>query len=169
MIDVAEDPLLIFRLPWILLPASFALLWLSAWIGASGFNRLRSQVGEAREDFVVVQGATLTLLGLIIGFTFSMAIGRYDLRKNYEEAEANAIGTAYLRADLLPVEDAAKIRSLLLRYLDQRVLFYTRQDPQDLKQVDAATAKLQAELWSAVATPADCAADPGRWRSWWPV
>jgi hypothetical protein len=38
--------------------------------------------------------ATLTLLALIVGFTFSMAVSRYDLRKNYEEAEANAIGTA---------------------------------------------------------------------------
>ncbi len=42
------------------------------------------------------------LLGLIIGFSFSMAISRYDQRKNYEEAEANAIGTEYVRADLLP-------------------------------------------------------------------
>ena len=41
--------------------------------------------------------ASLTLPGLIIGFTFSMAIDRYDQRKNYEEAEANAIGTEYLR------------------------------------------------------------------------
>ena len=42
-----------------------------------------------------MQAATLTLLGLIIGFSFSMAIGRYDLRRTYEEAEANAIGTEY--------------------------------------------------------------------------
>jgi hypothetical protein len=43
----------------------------------------------------VVPAATLTLLGLIIGFSFSMAINRYDQRKNYEEAEVNAIGTEY--------------------------------------------------------------------------
>jgi hypothetical protein len=48
-----------------------------------------------------------------------MTISRYELRKNYEEAEANAIGTEYLRAYLLPGDDA-----LLSKYLDQRILFY---------------------------------------------
>jgi hypothetical protein len=55
----------------------------------------------------------LTLLGLIIGFSFSMAVNRYDQRKPYEQAEANAIGTEYVRADLLPVADAAKVHTLL--------------------------------------------------------
>ncbi len=53
-----------------------------------------------------------------------MAINRYDQRKNYEEAEANAIGTEYVRADLLPAADAAKVSALLRKYLDQRILFY---------------------------------------------
>jgi hypothetical protein len=65
---------------------------------------------DLREDFSVILSATLTLLGLLIGFSFSMAISRYDERKNYEEAEANAIGTEYVRADLLPAADAAKVR-----------------------------------------------------------
>jgi hypothetical protein len=46
----------------------------------------------------------MTLLALIIGFTFSMAVSRYDQRRTLEEAEANAIGTEYLRADLLPAD-----------------------------------------------------------------
>ena len=50
-----------------------------------------------------------------------MAISRYDLRKNYEEAEANAIGTEYVRAGLLPAADAAVVRALLRKYLDLRV------------------------------------------------
>lgn len=56
--------------------------------------------------------ATLTLLGLIIGFSFSMAINRYDQRKIDEEEEADAIGTEYTRADLLPPADAVKVRAL---------------------------------------------------------
>ena len=63
---------------------------------------------EERADFGVVLSATLTLLGLLIGFSFSMAVSRYDQRKNLEEAEANAIGTEYVRADLLPTGDATK-------------------------------------------------------------
>src|SRR5262245_10726477 len=71
---------------------------------------------DDQEGFSTVRNATLTLLGLIIGFSFSMAVTRYDQRKNYEEAEANAIGTEYVRADLLPAEDAGKVRKLLIRY-----------------------------------------------------
>ena len=62
----------------------------------------RLQTRTSGRTSTSVQAAALTLLGLIIGFSFSMATGRYDLRKSYEEAEANAIGTEYVRADLLP-------------------------------------------------------------------
>ena len=132
---------------------SFFTLWLSAMIGAS-FSRRGQKLEEKREDIGVILAATLTLLGLIIGFTFSMAIERYDQRKNYEEAEANAIGTEYVRADLLPATDAARVRALLGKYLDQRVLFYMTRDKQRLAQINAHTAQLQAELWSAVKEPA---------------
>ncbi len=130
------------------------MLWLSAWIGATRFRGFRAQIAERHDDFGIIQGATLTLLGLIIGFTFSMAMGRYDQRKNYEEEEANAIGTEYLRADMLPAADAAKVRALLVRYLDQRVLFYTVRDEQQIREINAETGRLQAQLWSAVVTPA---------------
>jgi hypothetical protein len=97
----------------------------------------------------------LTLLGLIIGFTFSMAGTRYDQRKNLEEEEANAIGTEYVRADLLPADAAEKVRGLLRSYLEQRVLFYTYTSDDQLREVNATTAKLQAELWEAVKAPAE--------------
>jgi len=160
MINLGDYPLLVFRHPLILFPVSFFVLWLSAWIGASRFKELKTQVAELQDDFGVIQGATLTLLGLIIGFTFSMALGRYDQRKNYEEQEANAIGTEYVRADLLPAADAAKVRGLLLSYLNQRVLFYTIHDDQQLEQINAKTAILQAELWSAVRVPASAQPTP---------
>jgi len=99
-------------------------------------------------DLGVVTAATLTLLGMIIGFSFSMAVSRYDQRKNDEEAEANAIGTEYLRADLLPAADAAKVRALLRSYLDQRILFYETRDAHQLRQIDAATAQLETDLRS---------------------
>jgi hypothetical protein len=79
-----------------------------------------------------------------------MAVSRYDQRKNYEEAEANAIGTEYVRADLLPVGDADKVRALLKKYLDQRILFYATGDHDRLAKINADTAELQNDLWSAV-------------------
>ncbi|MBV8626302.1 MAG: hypothetical protein JO371_00300 [Paraburkholderia sp.] len=86
---------------------------------------------DPRDSRRVRQAATLTLLGLIIGFTFSMALNRYDQRKNFGEEEASAIGTAYIRAALLPPDDAAKVRTLLASYLHQRILLYqlSRADP----------------------------------------
>jgi len=79
-----------------------------------------------------------------------MTITRYDQRKNYEEAEANAIGTEYVRAGLLPATDAVKVRELLKDYLDQRVLFYGTRDESHLRQIDSTTAQLQANLWSTI-------------------
>ena len=130
------------------------LLWIAARTGAYLRRRRADQEEGEREDLGVVLGASLTLLGLIIGFSFSMAINRYDQRKNLEEEETNAIGTEYLRAGLLPTADTAAVRALLKTYLDQRIGFYETRDESRLKQIDATTAQLQNDLWSAVRTPA---------------
>jgi len=135
--------------PFRVLLLSFVVMALAALAG----DQLRERVGaineEEKGDFNIVLGATLTLLGLIIGFSFSMALGRYDQRKNYEEAEANAIGTEYVRADLLPPGDAANVRALLKKYVDERILFYTTHDPRQLAKIDHDTPELQNQLWSA--------------------
>jgi hypothetical protein len=136
--------------PFLLLAVSLVTLWLSAHVGSFFRKRVRTLKEDEREYFTVVLTASLTLLALIIGFSFSMAISRYDQRKNYEEAEANAIGTEYVRADLLPPADAARVRELLGKYLGQRVSFYTTRNEHQLRQIDASTAQLQTELWSAV-------------------
>jgi hypothetical protein len=140
---ITDYPLLVFAL-------SFLVLWLAARIGASLRKKQRQIEQDEREDMGVIIAATLTLLGLIIGFSFSMAVSRYDQRKNYEEAEANAIGTEYVRAGLLPAADAEKVRALLRSYLDQRVRFYSIRDDRQLRQVDAVTAQLQADMWTMV-------------------
>ena len=124
------------------------------------FRKRRPLKRDERGDFDIVRNAALTLLALIIGFSFSMAVSRYDQRKNYEEAEANAIGTEYVRADLLPTADAMSVRELLRRYNDQRILFYQASDERQVKQIDADTEKLQAELWSAVVRAANTQPTP---------
>lgn len=136
--------------PVYVLLLSFLGLWFSALFGAFVRSHVRPLGEDVREDFAVIQAAILTLLSLLIGFTFSMAVNRYDQRKNYEEAEANAIGTEFVRVDLLPFPDAAKVQEMLRRYLDQRVLFYTTRDARQRLQIDSKTASLQNDLWSAV-------------------
>ena len=112
-------------------------------------SRVAVQVGDLSQ-FSIIQSATLTLLGLVIGFTFSMAVSRYDQRKNLEEEEANAIATEYLRAALLPEADAATVRVRLQQYLDQRIVWYSTTDEAQRRELDAATAKTQDELWEVV-------------------
>jgi hypothetical protein len=147
MDHLLDYPLLVFAL-------SFITLCLSVLVGAL-VRRGRAQEKSTHENYSIILAASLTLLGLIIGFSFSMATNRYDLRKNYEEAEANAIGTEYLRADLLPAAKAERVRLLLRKYTDQRILFYYTRDAQQLAQINAHTAQLQTELWSVVVESAE--------------
>ena len=146
--------------PLLILALSLSVSWFAAWLG--GFLRTKEEEREEvnRAEFKFVLGGTLTLLGLIIGFTFSMAVTRYDLRKNYEEQEANAIGTEYVRADLLPAADTAKVRALLKRYLDERIIQYKTRGNQRLREVDAQIAQLQSQMWSVVSAPAAAQPSP---------
>ena len=109
---------------------------------------------DERHDFDTVRATTMTLLALIIGFSFSMAVSRYDQRKTLEEAEANAIGTEYLRADLLPADLGSQARELLRKYLDLRIAFYEVIEETSGRKIDQDTATLQAELWAVVASAA---------------
>src|ERR1700761_9451638 len=113
-----------------------------------------------RTDFGVILAAPLPLLGLIIGFSFSMATARYDLRKTYEEAEANAIGTEYVRADLLPAAERAQVRSLLKQYTDLRIRFYRTREGDELQQINLETARMQNDLWAAASKPAAAQPSP---------
>ena len=113
-------------------------------------NRYHPKDAETTSDLGIIQTATLTLLGLIIGFTFSMAIERYDDRKVLEEAEANAIGTEYLRADLLPSKTAKQTKDLLEQYLEQRILFYSKQEPEKVHEIRQKTNDLQQALWDEI-------------------
>ena len=143
MTTILDYPLLL------VFPISFAVLALATWLGGR-YAASSKIVRESPEDFNVVQTATLTLLGLIIGFTFSMALNRYDQRKNLEEEEANAIGTAYLRADLVASPHAAKLRDALKQYAGVRVRYYTTRDAAELQAANAQAAKLQNDMWAAV-------------------
>ena len=148
--------------PLVVFVVTFFLLWFAAWIGGQ-FGLRRSDFSEdMRSDFGVIQSATLTLLGLIIGFSFSMAIGRYDLRKSYEEAEANAIGTEYVRADLLPPEEASVVRGLLREYTGLRVRFYNTRDLEELNQINQQTTEVQSRLWVAASRTATAQPTPVR-------
>ena len=140
---LANSPLLVFAISTVVLAAS-------VWFGNAVLSKYRTKDTETSVDLGIIQTATLTLLGLIIGFTFSMAIARYDLRQTYEEAEANAIGTEFLRADLLPSKNADSVKALLNDYLDQRILFYSDQNKETATQITRRTIALENALWNEI-------------------
>ena len=78
----------VIKFPLLVLVISLVVLWLAVRIGAALRKGRRSLEEHEREDYGLIMAAILTLLGLIIGFSFSMAITRYDQRKNLEEEEA---------------------------------------------------------------------------------
>lgn len=133
---------------------------LSVWFGNAVLSRYRTKDSETSQDLGVIQTATLTLLALIIGFTFSMAIDRHDQREVLEESEANAIGTEYLRADLLAPAAANKTKELLKEYVDQRILFYSKQPHEVIIKIRQRTEDLQEALWNEVLPHARAQANP---------
>ena len=145
--------------PFAVFAVALVTQWGAAFVGDLLRRRIRPLKKDEREDFDTVLAASLTLLALIIGFSFSMAVSRYDQRKNYEEAEANAIGTQYLRADLLPAEDAAKVRQFLKTYVDQRINFYLSKDRAS-REVNSDLVKAQSEVWATVVRAAAAQPSP---------
>ena len=141
------------NLPWVVLVISICALSLATYAGTY-VRAWRPLKDEARDSYNVILSASLTLLGLIVGFTFSMAGGRYDQRKNYEEAEANAIGTEWARTDLLPPAAAERVKIMLREYLVQRIAFYEESRESELDRIDAQTTQLQQQMWSVVVSVA---------------
>jgi hypothetical protein len=151
----------IMNYPLILAVSTLVLLSAFAWLGSVVRRRRKGDEDLEKDEYGVVLGATLTLLGLLIGFSFSMAIGRYDQRKDYEEEEANAIGTEYLRADLI-ADPAARsaVQAQLVQYLDLRIQRYQTHASVDVTELGNKTTQLQNEMWSTVRNAAVAQRDP---------
>src|SRR6476619_2062142 len=116
-----------------------------------------------REPFAVLQGALLGVVGLILAFGLSLAVGRYQDRRAAVVDEANAIGTTYLRAQMLAEPERTQSLALLMQYTDQAIRL-TSDVPESAyaKHVIATENLLQRRLWAlagqAVATsPVDTA------------
>src|SRR6185295_10265709 len=114
-----------------------------------GLARRARHPDEPPEGVRIIDGAILGLLGLSLAFTFSAASERLVVRRAQIVEEANAIGTAYLRIDVLPESDQPAIRDLFRRYLEARLEVFEKIP--NLAASNAALAKsvaLQREIWS---------------------
>jgi uncharacterized membrane protein len=117
-------------------------------------RRARRHQTEHPDQLAAIQGATLGLLALLLGFSFALAAGRFNDRVQLIVTEASAIETAWLRCDLLPDAERAELRRMLADYTDQRIIFYDAED--DASQVAAAVKSetLQAKMWSLISSEA---------------
>lgn len=129
-----------------------ALLFASIVIfgGECGFHigkRAKTTLGES--PFAVLQAAIFGLLGLLLAFSFSLGLARYDARRAEVINEANAIASAQLRSELLTPPAAAAVRTALKRYVDARIDF-ARQTVDERARAAAAgqSAALQRQIWN---------------------
>jgi len=103
------------------------------------------------------EGAVYGLLGLLVAFSFSGAAGRYDVRRHLVVDEANAIGTAWLRIDLLPTTAQPPLRDLFRQYVDARIETYSL--PLGDSPAAARAVALQRQIWSVSVAAARAAGD----------
>jgi hypothetical protein len=133
-------------------------LELGRWLGV---RRRRAEGDLAEPAAGAVDGAIFALLGLMIAFTFSGATGRFDDRRAQIVAEVNAIGTAYLRVDLLPAEVRPPLRELFRDYLRSRLATFRK-----LPDLEAARAEyersvgFQNDIWDLAIPAASSTGNP---------
>lgn len=134
------------------------VLGLALGAAEAGFRlgrRERPGIAAAHSQIGTIQASVLGVLALLLGFSFAMAASRFDARKQLVLDESNAIGTALLRARLLPEPHAQKIPALLRQYVDARLAFYQAGiDPAGLRAANDDTARLHEQLWLEAAAVA---------------
>lgn len=148
-----------FSLPsWIVALLLVAVIGAATAIGFAIGRYLRRHQEALREPFGVLQGALLGVVGLILAFGLTLAVGRYEDRRSATVAEANAIGTSYLRAQL--IAEPARSRSLvLLRHYVDLAIQVSKEVPGStgMRRTSAAEGAVQRRLWSLAGQSIDAA------------
>ena len=131
----------------------FALILTATEIGFRLGRKLETGTPESiKSQISTVEAAILGILALLLGFTVSMAVSRFETRKQLVLEEADAIGTSSLRAQLLPAPAGPEIQSLLRQYVDVRVQYGTTgNNLARLEDLNRQTARLQTEFWTRAA------------------
>lgn len=126
-----------------------------------GQRRARQDEENARAGLGAIEGAVFALLGLLIAFTFTGAAARFDHRRELISHEVNAIGTAWLRLDVVEPHSRAALRDLFRQYLDERLAAYrlAREPHRALAKLAEAQAT-QQRIWDAAIAAAQ--AEPGK-------
>ena len=132
--------------------ALFAALLVCLEVGRRAGRRAFGSTGAHPSGLGTVEAVTFGLLGLLLAFTFSGAAERLDTRRGQIVDEANALGTAWLRLDVLPASAQPKLRDMFRKYTDSRISVYRSFSESGLEAAQANYARstaLQQEIWTA--------------------
>lgn len=140
---------------WDMLLLIFGALVLASGVGKYLSGRQTALGAETDDGLTVVLGATLSLLGLLMGFLLSIAIGGYNTRVSAEENEAMAIGNAFQRTSLLATaQEQHQAERLLTSYLDLRIQFYSAPDAEERARLRMEAIQLQSKMWKFLSNAA---------------
>jgi hypothetical protein len=136
---------------FLFLPGMFFGVMLFVEIGRRfGIRRVAGSTESERVVETTIETAIYALLGLMLAFTFAGSASRFDARRAQTVQEANAIGTAYLRLDLLPAAAQPPLREKFRRYTETRIeVFQVLPDVEASNAATTRAAALQGEIWSA--------------------
>lgn len=134
---------------WLVATSLFVLLALVGELGYRIGIKWRIEEDQNRKEQMNATGSSLlVLLSLLVSFTLTMAVSRYDQRRELVVKEADAIGTTYLRAATLGPPYQQKLEQLLRSYVDARIDFFAAGvDPAQLEHAESQSSRLQQELW----------------------
>jgi len=147
----------IVHIPIYLLSAIiFFLILLFNWFGFKFKKRhLEKYPGRVPEDLGAVEGSMLGVMALLLGFTFSIAISKFETRRQITVDEANEIGTAILRCDMYPDSVRNPLRSDFKEYIETRISYYAVGDDEDkIKQEIVKAGEISGRIWKRVALQA---------------
>ena len=113
-------------------------------------RRMQSRSDDkSRSQTSTIQAALLAMLGLLLAFSFSMVLAHFDAREELVVNESLAIETTFLRSDFLPEPNRTAVTSLLRRYADAKIEFYSlAYDESKIRQINEKIKELQKQLWS---------------------
>ena len=132
----------------VLLAAMFVASLLGEWLSQRTGKKRKDENEDdgGKEGYIV--SATLGLLALLMGFTFSLAVDRFEARRMLVLEEANAIGTTYLRTQMLEPVDRARISRMLVEYTDNRIIL-AKASPDQVQPLLAKNDQMLTDLWTA--------------------
>ena len=136
---------------WLIALATLVLLIISVEVGYRIGLKVKIEMTQPMKDQIsTIQTAILTIFTFLLGFTFAMALSRFDNRKQMVVKESNAIGTAVLRSQLLPENQRAKMNELFKEYVNVEFSITSRANVplKENKELNNEAKRLQALMWN---------------------